>query len=97
VNGDDEVQVGYRRTTAFTRVGFNITDNTEVFAQGIWSKNSADQRRESVALVSANVWQGRIFSDNAFLTPDIANRIRTASATPINPTTGAPVASRVFV
>jgi outer membrane receptor protein involved in Fe transport len=75
VNADDEVQVGYRRTTGFARFGFDLNDNTEIFAQGIWAENAANQRRESVALVSANVWQGRIFTNNAFLTPDIQTRI----------------------
>jgi outer membrane receptor protein involved in Fe transport len=93
VNVDDETAVGYRRTTAFARLGFNITDNTEVFAQGIWAKNSADQRRESVALVSPNVWQGRIFSNNAFLTPDLQQRIFNAAANPVT-ATGAPAANR---
>ncbi len=91
VNVDDEVAVGYRRTTGFARLGFNLTDNTEVFAQGIWAKNSADQRRESVALLSANVWQGRVFSNNAFLTPDLQTRLfngAPASRTTTDDTTG---------
>jgi iron complex outermembrane receptor protein len=75
VNADDEVAVGYRRTTGFARLGFDLTDNTEIFAQGIWAENAANQRRESVALVSANVWQGRIFSNNAFLTPALQTQI----------------------
>jgi len=86
VNVDDEVAVGYRRTTGFARLGFNLTDNTEIFAQGIWAKNSADQRRESVALLSANVWQGRVFSNNAFLTPDLQTRIFNAAANPVTAT-----------
>ena len=79
VNVDDEVAVGYRRTTGFARLGFDLTDNTEIFAQGIWAENSADQRRESVALVSANVWQSRIFTNNAYLTPDLQARIFNAA------------------
>ena len=55
MNADDEVAVGYRRTTGFARLGFNLNDNTEVFAQGIWAENSADQRRESVALVPSHL------------------------------------------
>ncbi len=75
VNVDDEVAVGYRRTTGFARLSFDLTDRVELFAQGIWADNAANQRRESVALVSANVWQGRIFSNNAYLTPDLQTRI----------------------
>ncbi|MEJ0039199.1 MAG: TonB-dependent receptor [Gammaproteobacteria bacterium] len=92
VNQDDEVAVGYRRTTGFARLGWNIGDDTEVFAQGIWADNSANQRRESVALLQANVWQGRIFSNNAFLTPDLQTRIfngAPATRTTTDNTTGA--------
>ncbi len=77
VSSDDEVAVGFRRTNGFARLGFNVTDNVEVFAQGIWASNAANQRRESIALVSANVWQGRIFADNAFLPTSVANLINT--------------------
>jgi outer membrane receptor protein involved in Fe transport len=94
VNVDDEVAVGYRRTTGFARLGFNLTDNTELFAQGIWAKNSADQRRESVALLQQNVWQGRLYSNNAFLTPALQQRIFNGAANPINPATGAAAADR---
>jgi len=90
----DEVAVGYRRTTGFARLGFALNDNTEIFAQGIFAKNSADQRRESVALLQQNVWQGRLYSNNAFLTPALQQRIFAGAANPINPATGAPAASR---
>jgi outer membrane receptor protein involved in Fe transport len=73
VSSDDEVQVGYRRTNAFARLGFALNDNVDLFAQGIWSDNAANQRRESVALLS--IWQGRLYTDNAFLTPDISARM----------------------
>jgi iron complex outermembrane recepter protein len=72
VNIDDEVQVGFRRTNGFARLGFQVSDNVNVFAQGIWSENAANQRRESIALLGT--WQGAIFSNNAFLTPDLQQR-----------------------
>jgi iron complex outermembrane receptor protein len=79
VSSDDEVAVGFRRVNGFARLGFDVTDNLEVFAQGLWAKNSANQRRESVALVSANVWQGRVFADNAYLPANVANLIATTT------------------
>jgi iron complex outermembrane recepter protein len=75
VNSDDEVAVGFRRTSGFARIGFDLNDNVQLFAQGLWAENAANQRRESVALVSANVWQGRLYSNNAFLTPALQTRI----------------------
>jgi outer membrane receptor protein involved in Fe transport len=97
VNVDDEVAVGYRRTTGFARLGFNLTDNTEIFAQGIWAKNSADQRRESVALLQQNVWQGRIYSNNAFLTPDLQTRIFNGAANPLPAAAGRPPVDRTSI
>ena len=73
ISADDEVQVGYRRTNGFARLGFDLNDNVSLFAQGIWSDNAANQRRESVALLS--IWQGRLYSNNAFLTPDLQTRL----------------------
>jgi iron complex outermembrane recepter protein len=49
ISADDEVGVGYRRTNGFARLNFEVSDNVEVFAQGIWSDTAANQRRESVA------------------------------------------------
>lgn len=96
VNVDDEVAVGYRRTTGFARLGFDLTDNTEIFAQGIWAKNSANQRRESVALLSPNVWQGRIYSNNAFLTPQLQTQLFNGAANPVT-ASGAAAPSRLSV
>ncbi|MET0291941.1 MAG: TonB-dependent receptor, partial [Steroidobacteraceae bacterium] len=89
VNIDDEITSAYRRTTAFARLGFDVSDTLEVFAQGLFGENHANQRRESVALVSANVWQGRIFADNAYLPANVANLIATATpAARATPATG---------
>jgi outer membrane receptor protein involved in Fe transport len=79
VNADDEITSAYRRATGFARVGFDLNDNVELFAQGMWAENHANQRRESVALVSANVWQGRVFADNAYLPANVANLISTVT------------------
>lgn len=81
VNADDEITSGYRRATGFAKLTFDVTDNVSVFAQGLWAENHQNQRRESIALVSANVWQGRLFADNAFLPASVANLIRTATPT----------------
>ncbi len=53
----------------------------------MWAENHQNQRRESIALVSANVWQGRIFADNAFLPANVANLI--ATTTPASRATAA--------
>jgi iron complex outermembrane receptor protein len=91
VSQDDEVAVGYERDNAFARLNFELNDNVELFAQGIWAKNAADQRRESIALLS--IWQGRIYSNNAFLSPALQQQIfngAPAARTSTDNTTGTP-------
>ncbi|MEO8309098.1 MAG: TonB-dependent receptor [Pseudomonadota bacterium] len=91
VSQDDEVAVAYSRQNAFARLAFQLNDNVELFAQGIWAKNAADQRRESVALLS--IWQGRIYSNNAFLSPSLQQQIfngAPAARTSTDNTTGTP-------
>jgi outer membrane receptor protein involved in Fe transport len=89
VNADDEITSAYRRATGFARLGFDVTDNLNVFAQGMWAENHANQRRESIALVSANVWQGRVFADNAYLPTNVRDMINTLTpASRATPATG---------
>jgi outer membrane receptor protein involved in Fe transport len=97
VNSDDEVSAGFKRSSAFARFGFDLTSNVELFAQGMWSENFLDTRRESVALVSANVWQGRIFTNNAYLTPALQTRLfngAPVARTTTDNTTGTPESVR---
>ncbi len=91
VSADDEVAVAYNRDNAFARLSFQLNDNVEFFAQGIWGDNAADQRRESIALLS--IWQGRVYSNNAFLTPALQQQIfngSPAARTSTDNTTGTP-------
>lgn len=91
VSSDDEVAVAYKRTNGFARLGFELNDNVDLFAQGMWSENAASQRRESIALLAT--WQGRIYSNNAFLTPQLQQQIfngAPASRTSTDNTTGTP-------
>ena len=73
VSADDEVEAAYKRQNGFARLGFQLNDNVELFAQGIWADTANNTRRESVALLS--IWQGRIYSNNAFLTPALQQQI----------------------
>jgi len=91
VSADDEVAVAYNRDNAFARLSFELNENVEFFAQGIWGDNAADQRRESIALLS--IWQGRVYSNNAFLTPALQQQIFSgspAARTSTDNTTGTP-------
>jgi iron complex outermembrane recepter protein len=91
VSADDEVAVAYNRDNAFARLSFELNDNVEFFAQGMWGDNAADQRRESIALLS--IWQGRVYSNNAFLSPALQQQVfngSPAARTSTDNTTGTP-------
>lgn len=95
VSSDDEVAVGYKRTNGFARLGFDLNDSTELFAQVLYADNAASQRRESIALLAT--WAGRIYSNNAFLTPALQQQIYNgapASRTSTDNTTGTPESVR---
>jgi outer membrane receptor protein involved in Fe transport len=67
---DQNIQVGYDGKSGLARVGFDLNDNTEIYAQGM-------------PLVST--WATRIYQDNAYLPADAASLIaqygsRTAGA-----------------
>ena len=72
----NEVQAGYIRTNAFLHLNYDINDNLRVYAQGVYGHSANDTRRESVALLST--WQGRIYTDNAYLPADVAARLNAA-------------------
>ncbi|MBK6674931.1 MAG: TonB-dependent receptor plug domain-containing protein [Proteobacteria bacterium] len=62
---DNSLQAGYKGSTGFGRVGFDLNDNTELYVQGIWASNHQVVRWQNVPLVQA--WQSRIYADNAYL------------------------------
>src|SRR6185369_13964448 len=67
---DNTLQAGYTGSNGFTRMGFDLNENTEVYVQGMWANNHQRVRFQNVALVST--WSTRIYSDNAFLPPGVA-------------------------
>lgn len=75
VDIDEEILPEYDRSVLYARLGFDATDNLELYLQGIGGHTRNSDRRESVALLS--VWQGRIYSDNAFLPPALATQMNT--------------------
>jgi outer membrane receptor protein involved in Fe transport len=80
VNQDDEIQNAYERDNAFVYLDYDLGDSTNVFLQGMFSDNSASDRRESISLLSQ--WQGRIYADNVFLDPSVASQIAANGAAP---------------
>jgi iron complex outermembrane recepter protein len=70
---DDQIAAGYKRTNGFAHLDFELNDSVTLFAEGIWGESANDTRRESVSLLS--IWQGRIYSNNAFLTPALQARV----------------------
>jgi len=70
---DNSLQAGYRGTTGFARAGFDVSDSTEVYFQGMWASNHQEVRWQNVPLVSA--WSSRIYADNAFLPASAASLI----------------------
>lgn len=65
VDADTEIASGYRRSNAFLYADYDLTDNMNVYVQGIHGTTRNSARRESISLLS--VWQARIYADNAYL------------------------------
>ena len=78
VNVDREVEAGYTRTNGFLHLDYELNDHVTLYAQGMYGKNQANTRRESISLLS--IWQGRIYSDNAFLPANLQDQISAATA-----------------
>src|SRR5690606_15545894 len=70
VNADDEIQNAYERDNLFVHLDYDLGSNTNVYFQGIYGKNSASDRRESISLLYG--WEGRIYADNVFLDDSVA-------------------------
>ena len=73
ISSDDQIAAGYKRENGFAHFTFSLNDNVELYAEGVWGDSANDTRRESISLLS--IWQGRIYSNNAFLSPDLQARI----------------------
>ena len=78
---DNTLQAGYTGSNGFTRLGFDLSDTTELYVQGMWAQNHQRVRFQNTALVST--WSTRIYADNAFLPTSIASLITASgSSTP---------------
>ncbi len=91
---DNTLQGGYQGNTGFGRFTFDIGDNTEVYAQGMWAENHQLVRFQNVALVST--WSTRIYANNAFLPTSVANMIATSGSTSASAAT-VPVTSPSYI
>ncbi|MDT8399850.1 MAG: TonB-dependent receptor [Pseudomonadales bacterium] len=58
------------RANAFTYLDYDITDNLNVYVQGLWGKNQSTST--NLGGVFQNTTQMRIFSDNAFLPENLS-------------------------
>jgi len=76
---DNSLQAGYKGNTGFGRVGFDLTENTEVYVQGIWASNHQVVRWQNVPLVQSS-WQSRIYADNAYLPGQSTDPLQRTSA-----------------
>jgi outer membrane receptor protein involved in Fe transport len=70
VNRDADILAGYERQNVFLYADQDIGSNTNVYGQMIYGRNLTADRRESISLLSG--WEGRIYADNAFLRPEVA-------------------------
>ncbi len=68
VDADTEVASAYKRTNGFLYLDYDLSDNTNIYLQGLHGTTRTDDRRESISLLS--VWQARIYADNPFLAAD---------------------------
>lgn len=75
VNGDSELQNEFRRYNSFAYADYDVNENLNVFLQGIYSDNLTNDRNQSIHY-TGTLWQTRIYSDNAFLTPTARDLIR---------------------
>lgn len=78
VNYANDLNAGYERQNVFLYADQDFGANTNVYGQLIYGRNIASDRRESISLLSG--WEGRIYADNAFLRPEVAQMIRDAGA-----------------
>ena len=74
VNSDPDLNSSYKRVNGFLFADYDLGADTNVFMQGLWAQNEANDRRESISLLSG--WQGRIYAENAFLRPEVSQLIR---------------------
>ena len=70
VNNDEEVMNPYRRYNGFLHAKYQLNEDTELFAQVLYSRNWTSDRWQNIPLLAG--WQGRIYADNPYLRSDVA-------------------------
>jgi iron complex outermembrane receptor protein len=73
VNADEEVMNGYRRYNSFLHGDYDVNDHMTAFAQVMYARNFTSDRWQSIPLLS--IWAGRVYAENPFLQPSVANLI----------------------
>ncbi len=73
VNGDEAVTNSYRRYNSFLYGDMDVNEHLNVFAQAMYARNFTSNRWQSIPLLS--IWAGRVYAENPFLNPTVANLI----------------------
>jgi outer membrane receptor protein involved in Fe transport len=65
VDADEQIAPEYDRQSVFTHFSYDLSDNLNLYAQGMFGHSENSDRRESIATLGT--WQGRIYRENPFL------------------------------
>jgi iron complex outermembrane receptor protein len=71
VDSRDEISPGQRRSSAFAYFDYDVTDNTNVYFQGLFGSSQTNLRPTGITLLTS--WAPKIFIDNAYLPQNIKN------------------------
>lgn len=74
VNDDSELTNTFRRYNTFGYADYEFSENLTFFAQGTYADNYTKDRNQSIHF-TGGAWQTRIYSDNAFLRPEVRDLI----------------------
>jgi outer membrane receptor protein involved in Fe transport len=73
VNSGDQLEGGYTRKNAFVHVTYDVSDSLQVYGQGMFSDDVANNRYQSADLVDS--WQAPVDINNPFLSPGVRSQI----------------------
>jgi outer membrane receptor protein involved in Fe transport len=76
---DNEIAAGNERETAFIYYENEISDNLTFYAQTLLGRNEVTDRRENISFILT--WAPRLFAENAYLPPSLAQQIATLGST----------------
>jgi outer membrane receptor protein involved in Fe transport len=80
---DNEVAAGNERETLFLHYRNDVNDNLTFYAQALAGRNEVTDRRENISFILT--WAPRLFADNAYLSPALAQQIATYGITTGHP------------